>query len=460
MNPGAFSHGASFRDPSGFIFRRKGTIFRQINTVYEPHYRRFVDSGLRQELLEGGLLLPYQEQTLEAGMTSDAWLVLEPETVELISYPWEWSFSQRKDAALVTLEIARRARQKGMVLKDANAFNMQFHRGKPVLIDHLSFEIIEEGEPWVAYHQFCEQFLAPLALMALVDVRLGSMLRSHTGGIPLDLASMLLPSSTKLKLGLLAHIHGHAKARSGEGGKGGASAKMSETAHAALLDNLQTTVSSLTWKPSGTVWGDYYDNTNYSNEAMDEKKRMVRGLLETMEFAPATCWDLGANTGEFSLLAAGLGIETTAWDFDGAAVEKAYLAVKEKKIPNLLPLIQDFSNPTPRLGWDLSERDSFADRGPADVVLALALVHHLAIANNVPFRRIADWLSGLGRAAIVEFVPKSDSQVKRLLASRRDIFDHYDAASFEDAMGRFFDLVSKEPIPGTERTLYLFRRSE
>jgi SAM-dependent methyltransferase len=460
VNPGAFSHGASFRDPSGFIFRRKGTIFRQVNRVFEPHYRRFVDSGLQEELLTAGLLLPYEEQAVESGMTADAWLVLEPEPVELISYPWEWSFSQRKDAALATLEIARRARQKGMVLKDANAFNIQFYQGRPVLIDHLSFEIIEEGEPWVAYHQFCEQFLAPLALMALVDVRLGIMLRSHTGGIPLDLASLLLPTTSKLKLGLLAHIHGHAKARSGDGEKNSGGAKMSETSHIALLDNLQSTVASLSWKPSGTVWADYYSNTNYSNEAMEEKKRMVRDFIRSLDSPPATCWDLGANTGEFSMLAADMGIETTAWDFDTAAVEKGFLAVKERGITNLLPLIQDFSNPTPRLGWDLSERDSFADRGPADVVLALALLHHLAIANNVPLLRIADWLSGLGRAAIVEFVPKSDSQVKRLLSSRKDVFSHYDQASFEDAMGRFFDLIRKEPIPGTERTLYLFRRSE
>lgn len=460
MSSAVESHGASFRDPSGFIFRRGGVVLRQVNQAFEHHYRKFLDSGLCGELIEAGLMLPFEESTEEPSAPG-ALCVLRPQALRLISYPWEWSFGQRKDAALVTLDIAKRARQKGMVLKDANAFNIQFYQGRPVLIDHLSFEAAVEGEPWVAYHQFCEQFLAPLALMALVDIRLGGMMRGYTAGVPLDLASTLLPGSSKMKLGLLAHIHGHAKARKqSEGGGSGSSARMNDTAHLALLDNLTTTIKSLQWTPEGTVWGDYYAQTNYSPDAMDSKRRLVKNFLTDIDEPLRTCWDLGANTGEFSQIAAELGLQTTAWDIDPAAVEKNYRAVKEKGLTNLLPLRQDFADPSPRLGWDLNERESLADRGPADAALALALVHHLAIANNVPLSLVAKWLSKMGRWVIVEFVPKSDSQTQRLLASRRDIFDGYHEEGFAAAMDGHFELVRREMIPDSERTLFLYRARE
>ncbi|RYG15600.1 SAM-dependent methyltransferase, partial [bacterium] len=191
-------HAASFRDPSGFIYVQDGTIYRKINPSYEADYRKLIESGLHAELVETGLLIATEEVEPT---------ILRPERIPTISYPYEWSFGQLKDAALLTLETMRRAIEKGMVLKDASAYNVQFLRGKPILIDTLSFENYREGEPWIAYRQFCAHFLAPLALMANVDIRLGSLLRDNIDGIPLDLAAKLLPFSTKLKPGLLAHIH-------------------------------------------------------------------------------------------------------------------------------------------------------------------------------------------------------------------------------------------------------------
>ena len=207
------AHNASFRDPSGFLFTRDGVLYRQVNQVYAEDYRKLMDSGLYAKLVKAGLLIPHTEVDIEPANKKLAFKVLCPEYVPFISYPYEWSFGQLKDAALATLSIQKRALKAGMVLKDASAYNIQFQRGKPTLIDTLSFEIYQEGEPWVAYRQFCQHFLAPLALMAYQDVRLSQLLRVYIDGIPLDLASELLPARTRWNLGLATHIHLHARAQ-------------------------------------------------------------------------------------------------------------------------------------------------------------------------------------------------------------------------------------------------------
>ena len=432
------------------MFRRNGVLFRQVNASYEADFALLESSGLQAELVDAGLLVAHERADLRLAPDPVAVAVLRPERVPTISYPYEWCFSALKDAALLTLEVARRALGKGMTIKDASAYNVQFLRGRPVFIDTLSFERYVEGEPWVAYRQFCAHFLAPLALMANVDVRLGLLLRPHLDGIPLDLASSLLPWKTHLKPGLQMHLHLHGKATRQVATETVKKAFLSKTGLLATLDSLRGTVEGLRWDPTGTQWEGYYADTNYTDDAMTEKQRLVGAFLEGIE---GTCWDLGANTGEFSRIAAERGLETVAWDVDPGAVERAYLA----KIPGVLPLLQDLTNPSPGLGWAGEERDSLTSRGPVDVVMALALVHHLAIGDNVPLGQVAAYFARLGRRAIVEFVPKEDSQVRRLLASRRDVFPTYDLEGFEAAFSKRFEIESKAPIEGTLRTLYLLR---
>lgn len=445
--------GSSFRDPSGFVFRRDGTLYRQVNASYATDLDRLWEGGLHEELVQAGLLVQAEKAPLDFAPEPGAVAVLRPEPIPTISYPYEWCFGQLKDAALTTLEIARRALGRDMILKDASAYNVQFLRGRPVLIDTLSFEAYQEGEPWIGYRQFCGHFLAPLALMALVDVRLGSLLRTNIDGVPLDLVSHLLPSMTRLKPGLAMHLHMHGKVVNQTATETVRKVQFSKTASLAQLDSLKGTVEGLRWEPKGTQWAEYYDETNYTDAAMAEKRRLVAAFLQDIE---GTCWDLGANTGEFSRIAAAQGLETVAWDIDPAAVERAYAA----KDPRVLPLLQDLANPSPNLGWAGAERDSLAARGPVDVVMALALVHHLAIGNNVPLDGVAAYFARLGRRVVVEFVPKEDSQVRRLLASRRDVFPDYHQAGFEAAFAREFQIEAKEPIAGTLRTLYrLVRRT-
>lgn len=454
----------SFRDPAGAVFTREGTVYRQVNRSYEPHYRRLVDSGLADELIGAGLLVRHDEVDAEPIDPEPSWRVIRPRLVPLISYPYEWCFGQWKDAALLTLEVQRRAVTRGMTLKDASAYNIQWIDGRPLLIDTLSFEALDAGRPWAAYGQFCRHFLAPLALMAGVDVRLGQLMRAHLDGVPLDLAAKLLPWRSRLRPGLLVHLHAHAGAqRSSERREaagqaaGGSKGRFSEAALRGLIDHLESTVRSLRWEPGGTTWDDYYANTNYTPESFEAKRRLVGEWLDLAR--PATVWDLGANDGTFSRLAADRGAHTIAFDVDPSCVERNYRAARAAGEVRIQPLLLDLTNPSPVLGWAHAERDSWLGRGPADLVLALAVVHHLAIGNNVPLPMVADCLASAARRwLLVEFVPLGDSQARRLIAGREDRFADYDEERFLRALGAHFNPVRSARLPGSERSLHLLER--
>ena len=449
---------SSFRDPSGFLFTRNETLYRQINKEYQPHYETLMTGGLYAALVKKGWLIPHTEvDDVEPSDKKIAFKVIRPEKISFISYPYEWSFSQLKDAALLTLKIQNLALEKGMTLKDASAYNIQFFKGKPVLIDTLSFDTYEEGKPWDAYRQFCQHFLAPLALMSKVDIRLNQMMRVYIDGIPLDLASKLLPWGTRLNLGLATHIHIHAGAQkkySESQGKNTGEAKVSKIGMLGLIDNLMSTVKSLEWKPQGTEWAEYYDITNYSSDAFDKKKQLVKEFVQ--QAGGGNIWDIGANTGEFSRPVIQLG-PVVSFDIDPAAVEKNYRQVKAAKETDILPLVLDLTNPSGDIGWANRERDSLANRGPADVVMALAIIHHICISNNVPLESFADYLQTLGKYLVIEFVPKEDSQVQILLSTRKDIFPRYTIAGFEEAFSKSFEIVNKKPVEGSLRVLYLMK---
>ena len=453
---------ASFRDPSGFLFRDEGILYRQVNRVYAENYDCLMESGLYRKLVKAGLLIQHQEVEQVKGGNDTVYKILMPELIPFISYPYEWSFNQYKDAALATLSIQNRALKNGMSLKDASAYNIQFVDGNPVLVDTLSFEIYQEGQPWVAYKQFCQHFLAPLALMALKDVRLSQLMRVYIDGVPLDLASQILPGKTRLNFGLLTHIHLHASAQKryadAEIEEARARGGVSQQAMQGLIESLQATVKKLTWKAGGTEWGNYYDITNYSDAAFAHKKEIISGWVERVQ--PGVVWDLGANNGEFSRIASERGVFTISSDIDPTAVEQNYRRVRIEKERNLLPLVLDLTNPSPSLGWANQEREAFAKRGPADMIFALALIHHLAISNNVPLPRIAELFASMGNWLVLEFVPKSDSQVKKLLKSREDIFDFYTHSGFEEAFLELFNIRESIAVKESERKLYLLQKRE
>jgi len=451
----------SFRDPSGFLFTKDGILYRQINQKYQENYDRLIESGLYERLSKAGAMISHEEVDLDAAPIPDIkYKIIKPKIVDFISYPYEWCFSQLKEASILTLAIARRALDYDMTLKDASAYNVQFKEGKAVFIDTLSFEIYQEGTPWIAYRQFCQHFLAPLSLMVYQDIKLNQLLRTNIDGIPLDLASKLLPLKTRLNFGILTHIHLHAKSQqrfADKALKGPiADAKVNKQAILGLIESLISTVKKLKVKKFDTEWNNYYQITNYSSESFEAKKDIIHSFLSVAN--PNSVWDLGANTGEFSRIAGERGIKTIAFDIDHGAVEKNYRHMKGNQEENILPLVMDLTNPSPSLGWHHSERNSLINRGPVDLALALALVHHLAIGNNVPLNSIAAFFSDLCEFLIIEFVPKIDSQVELLLSSREDIFPNYTINGFEVAFKNYFTIVEKKLVANSKRTLYLMKK--
>ena len=414
---------------------------------------------------------PVEDAPLEhAAEPATAHAVIAPLPIEFVSYPFEWTFGELQDAALRTLELEAAARQAGFTLKDASAYNIQFWRGSPVLIDTLSFEVVEPGAPWIAYRQFCEHFLAPLALMAYRDIRLGLLLRPYVNGLPLDLASKLLPRRTRLRFGLLSHIHIHARVRRSLRAETASKAddhperkpatrsprKLSDLGHRALIDSLRSAVGKLTWDPHGSEWARYADQTSYSSKSATSKDRIVRRMIGAS--SGRVVWDLGANTGRYSRIAADLGRHVIAFDVDPGAAEILYREVRGERLTSILPLVIDVANPSPSLGWAGVERKSLVERATADVVLALALVHHLAIAGNVPLPAVAAWLAQLAPEAIVEFVPKEDPMVEFLLAAREDIFPDYTIEHFRSAVALLFETIAEHAVDGSARVLFHLRR--
>ena len=449
---------SSFRDPSGFLFFENEVLYRQINQEYKNEYEHLMDSGLYKRLVDSKLLIPHTEADMISPNKEKLYKIIKPESIPFISYPYEWCFSQLKNAAITTLEIQKIAIDYNMTLKDASSYNIQFRQGKPILIDTLSFEKYQEGQTWKPYKQFCQHFLAPLALMSQKDIRLNQLFRIYIDGIPLDLADKLLPSKKLYMFSLLSHIHLHAKSQKHYENKDIKikTRKMPRNSFVGIIESLHSGIKKLKWIPEKTEWGDYYNDTNYSQGSFEEKIQTVSKFLDKTK--AKLVWDLGANTGIFSRLASKKDIETISFDIDPAAVEKNYLTCIQEADTKLLPLLLDLTNPSSSIGWNSVERNSFVERGPADVVIALALIHHLTISNNIPLFNLAEFFHGICNYLIIEFIPKTDSQVKRLLLTREDIFVDYNQQNFENEFKKFFSVYESKKLNNSERILYLFKK--
>jgi len=445
--------GGSFRDRGGAVFTRNGEIRRVVFTQSQAGYDQLLASGLYAQLVADNLLVAHDEVDAGASPGRDVYRVITPVRIPFISYPSEWCFSQLKDAALLTLRVQREAIGRGMTLKDASAFNVQFVHGRPIFIDTLSFGHYSDGRPWDAYGQFCRHFLAPLALAHWCDARLQHLWRGFIDGVPLDLAARLLPWRAKLRPGIALHLLAHAAAaRSSRAGSAARTPTLSKNGLLGLIDSLERLIQGLRLPAGTSLWLGYETNGPHRRDVIEHKKAMVRSLLE--EAGPGTVWDLGSNTGTFSRLSAELGHDTVAFDFDQAVVDAAYRVGSSAGL-GILPLWMDLANPTPGLGWNHTERMSLLERGPADIVLALALVHHLVIAAGIPVKHLAAFLERCGKTLIIEFIPKSDPQAQEMLAVRRDVFVDYTQETFEALFAELFTIGQAMTLPGTGRMLYL-----
>lgn len=450
------SHPASYRDTSGFVFRHEGAVYRYVHPNYEVHFTKLMSSGLYDELVKKQRLITHKEITESNKFDIAPGRILLPEQIPFISYPYEWSFDMWKDAALLTLQIALVSLQKEMILKDATPFNIQFYKGKPIFIDTLSFENYEQGKPWVAYRQFSECFLAPLLLMHYCHPDTGKLFTAYPNGIPMDVLVSLLPKRSKWNMNTLLHVHLQAKFTGKQKQKPAGENNFSKQKLELLLKGLESFVQKLSLKKTKTTWDDYYTDTILGNDYLNAKTTLVKSFSNFIDFKSVI--DLGANDGHFSLLLSD-DKAVIATDADHNCINELYLKIKNENRANILPLVNNLITPSPAIGWANTERDSITARLKADLVMALALVHHLAIASNVPLALIADWLQPMGEHLIIEFVPKSDEKVKLLLQNRKDIFDDYSLENFKSIFAKKYQIVKEVTVGNTNRVLFLMQRS-
>jgi ribosomal protein L11 methylase PrmA len=449
-------HSASFRDPSGFVYKKDGIVYRFVSTVYQNDFELLQSSGLYKELVQKQLIVPFEIIPQNHFDSSNWFTTLKPQQISFLSYANEWCFEQLKDAALTTLAVCRKALSKGMILKDATHYNIQFINGKAVHIDSLSFEKYADDESWVAYRQFCECFLNPLLLASYCNLEVHKLMQSYADGVPASVTSSLLPFSTRLNTAILLHVHLQAKIKKGKSSVLKQTKKISSKDVLNILQHLESYIQKLHLKESRSTWNNYYDETIISNNYLEAKKKLVTQWLGELNYQSVV--DFGANEGEFSKLCSS-DASVVATDFDSNCIESLYKGIKQNKITNILPLVLDITQPTPATGWNNAEQFSFLKRAKFDLGLALALVHHLAIGKNVPITMIAELLSNCCKTLVIEFVPKDDPKVLEMLSTRKDIFDSYTQDSFENSFLAYFTILKKETVEYSNRILYLMQKN-
>jgi ribosomal protein L11 methylase PrmA len=457
----------SFRDPSGRIFIKEGRVFRTVSASAAADFDAVSETGFLDELIETGQLLPWTEATgIDLGPeTGTAQKILETERLGFISYPYEWSFSGLRAAALLHLDIQIKGLKRGVALSDASAYNVQFRGSRPVFIDHLSFRPYREGEIWRGHWQFCDQFLNPLLLRAKLGIPHNDWYRGALEGIASATLASLLPWYARLSPRTLAHVL--LPARFDHWGKNLDNKTVSASVSGAelpkrslenMLRGLSRWIESL--KPKGvdtTTWADYAKTHNYGNREIESKQGFVADFTDGVR--PAQLWDLGCNTGDFSEIALKAGAASVVgFENDHGALEKAFHRARIQDLA-FLPLYLDAANPSPAQGWSQRERDGMAQRCGADALLALAVLHHLCIGRNIPLPEAVSWLVSLAPRGVIEFVPKHDPMVLQLLALREDVFEEYTDEVFDRALVAEARVVHEDTITDGGRRLIHYERT-
>lgn len=451
----------SFRDPSSQVFTVDGEIHRGLSQSGLADYEAVAASNFFPSLIDEGKVVG--TELVPAPAASGSWAgVLRHERIPVISYPYEWPFEMLRDAALLQLEITRRAIADGFITKDASSYNVQFDGTRPVFIDIGSFEPLRRGEPWYGYRQFCELFLNPLVLQAVAGVAYHPWLRGSLDGIAPSSLAPLIRGRKRFDRRLLVHVRMHARAeerfadadRERDVGNELKQAGLGPKLLAGQVANLERTVRSLRWKAQASTWSDYADRPHYSDDDLTAKEAFVRRAVEAHR--PPLVLDLGANDGHFSKLAVDQGAErAVAVDSDHLVVDRLYRHLRDSGEQRILPLVMDLADPSTGIGWRGVERPAFTERVRPDLVLALAVVHHMALTDTIPLRLIVELLADFGAPVVVEFPHREDPMAKRLLARKRDgLFDGYDVPEWEAALEERFEIVEREPAPSGRRTLY------
>ena len=451
----------SFRDPDTRVFHHDGAVFRALSERALADWRRLAGTRFYERLSAQGQLIGTREANGRGALPelAAAWAgVLEHERLPVISYPYEWSFGMLQDAALLQLDLTLAALDEAMTLKDATPFNIQWIGARPTFIDIGSFTAYEPGAPWAGYRQFCETFLYPLFLQAYRNLPFQPWLRGRLDGMRAEECRSCLSARDYLRAGVLTHVYLQAKAQARFEDS---DVDVEEELHAAgfgagLIRNnvsrLRRTVAGLRWTPARSTWSDYQRTHSYDGADLERKTDFVSRVLRTRRWP--LVWDIGCNTGVYSRLAAGHAEYVLALDADQLVVERLYRSLQAEAHGNVLPLVADVADPSPGLGWRGQERRPLADRAAPDLLLCLALVHHVVIGRNVPLADFIAWLAGFGADVVLEFVDRGDPMVERLLRNRREQAIDYSREAAEAGLQRHFEIAGRETLASGTRTVY------
>lgn len=458
----------SFRDRDGRIYRCGDRILRGLSATALDDFRKLETKKFFTRFTEMGKLvatreIPASEAPLPEGVKARWAGFLEHEPVAAISYAYEWSFSMLQDAAVLTLDLLEAALGEGMTLKDATPYNVQFADGAPVFIDIPSFETLQPGSTWSGYRQFCEMFLFPLMLQAYKGIDIQPMMRSRLDGVPVQTMAKFFGFRDRFRKGVFTHVWLQAKLDSRYGATSQnvkSDLKSAGFSKELILANVRKTrklVRSLSWGGEGSEWGAYEEFHNYSESDHQLKESFVGDSVR--ESGAEVVWDIGANTGQFSRIAAQHAVQVLAMDIDHYAVERMYRKNAAEGVPNILPLVQNAVDPSPDWGWRNGERSKLVTRAKPDLVLCLALIHHVVITANVPLDEFVDWLAGLSDQLVIEYVSRSDDKVKTLLRNKQDKYSDYSRKNLEASLAQRFAVRRQLPLESGNRFLYWCSRT-
>lgn len=456
----------SFRDPESRIFYADGAVYRALSPDGLADFEALKATKVFESAQADGRLVK-TELVDEADSKPNLLVheragVLKHERIPFVSYPYEWTFSMLKDAALLQLDLLEASLKEGLTLKDASSYNVQFKGSKPVFVDIGSFERRREGEQWVGYRQFCMLFLYPLMLQAIKDVPYHGLLRGQIDGIPPKQMRDLSSFRDRFHKGFSTSVFLHARLEAKYADRAGQvkgelkAANMQKELLVAQVGKMRKVVQKLQWNPPQGVWVAYGERNSYSDSDAERKDEFVREV-STAQRWPMT-WDIGANNGRYSRIAAEGSDYVLALDADQGPMELLYRGLRDEGAENILTLTMNLADQSPNLGWRGAERKALAERGKPDLVLALALIHHTTVTANVPIAEFIDWLASLDTSLVIEFPTREDPMVKKLLSGKRDgLHPDYERANFESVLGAAFDVERRERLASGTRLLYFAR---
>jgi SAM-dependent methyltransferase len=458
----------SFRDRDGRVYRLDGRIVRGLSAGALADFETLRSKKFYVRCLEQGQLVGSEplapERVPLAPQERARWAgFLEHEAVPVVTYPYEWTFGMLRDAALLQLDLVEAAILENMTLKDATPYNIQFRNGRPVFIDIPSFETLQAGAPWAGYRQFCELFLFPLMLQAYKGIPFQPLLRGRIDGVGVQTAARLFGLRDRLRPGVLSHVWLQAKLdRRFSGTRQDVrtdlrAAGFNKELILANVRKLRRLVAKLAWEGDDSEWGAYEAFHNYSETDHLLKEAFVDECVAAS--GAGLVWDIGCNTGQFSRIAARHARQVLAMDLDHFAVERLYRAIREEGQGNILTLVQNVADPSPNWGWRNRERSDLGARARPDLILCLALIHHVVISANIPLDEFVDWLAGLADQLVIEFVSRADDKVKTLLRNKQDKYSDYSLERLEAALGRHYVVRRQQTLQSGNRHLYWCART-